>query len=414
MKIINLLICLIFIFSLLGCQNNINTTKANNKASAESITESLTKPVPDLTNDLTSDLTSEKPIQETTIKEVENNMSTLATDFVKNIKIGWNLGNTLDSLGGNSSDISSVETSWGNPIATKALIQSIKDAGFNTIRIPVSWGNHLGEAPEYKINSSWLDRVNDVVDFAIDLDMYVILNTHHEEWLFTSYNNEDLAKKILKNIWTQIAERFKNYNTFLIFESMNEPRMFNTSYEWNGGNKEGHDVVNELNKTFIDTIRQSDSKNNKNRFLMIPPYAATSNKKAWANFIIPNDERLIVSIHAYSPYNFALNKDGTSSFTNDSSLKKEINDLMNDIDLYFLSKNVPVIIGEFGATNKSNINERIEWAKYYLSKAKEKNIPCIIWDNGAFFGDGQKFGLINRKTLQWEYPLLLEALTDTY
>ncbi len=204
--------------------------------------------------------------------------------------------------------------------------------------------------------------------------------------------------------------RFKNYEEHLIFESMNEPRQKGTNFEWNGGNREGWDVVNRLNAAFVKTIRSSGG-NNPLRHLMIPPYAATSSINAWNDFILPEDDKIIVSIHAYTPYNFALNTSGTSKWSiENASDTGEIDYLMDHINQYFLSKGIPVIIGEFGAMNKDNTNDRAAWAQYYVSKAAGYGIPCIWWDNGAFTGSGELFGLLDRRNLIWHTPEVVEAL----
>ncbi|MHB8130405.1 MAG: glycoside hydrolase family 5 protein [Mobilitalea sp.] len=330
-----------------------------------------------------------------------------SVDLVKEIKIGWNLGNTMDATGG--SGILS-EISWGNPVTTKEMIDTLKASGFNIIRIPTTWEKHLGAAPDYIIDEAWLGRVQEIVDYAMANDMYAIINMHHEEWHFPSYDNVDAAKDILTKTWKQIADRFKNYDEHLIFEGLNEPRQKGTNFEWNGGNEEGWDVINQLNAAFIETIRAS-SGNNPLRHLMIPPYAATASTNAWASFIVPEDDKIIVSIHAYTPYNFALNKTGTAkwSITNANDTR-EIDNLMNSIDQNFISKGIPVIIGEFGAMEKDNLESRVAWAEYYIKKGAEKGIPCIWWDNGAFAGTGELFGLLDRRTLTWKSQEVVAAL----
>ncbi len=361
----------------------------------------------------TEDLTPEAPIQapapaDSWSDDMKEMRDIASIDLVKEIIIGWNLGNTMDATGG--SGVLS-EISWGNPITSQELIEAIKTAGFNTLRIPTTWESHLGPAPEYKIDKVWLDRVQEIVDYAMANDMYVIVNAHHEEWYFPSYDNAEVAIDMLKKVWKQVADRFENYDEHLIFESMNEPRQKGTPDEWNGGNAEGWDVVNQLNAAFIETVR-SASGNNPLRNLMIMPYAASSSGNAWSNFIVPEDSKVIVSIHAYTPYNFALNKSGTDAWSSaNTGDTRDIDSLMDNIYNKFVSKGTPVILGEFGAMNKNeNLTARIDWAEYYVSKAAEKGIPCIWWDNGAFTGSGENFGLIDRYTITWKYPEIVDAL----
>lgn len=330
-----------------------------------------------------------------------------SAELVKEIKIGWNLGNTLDATGG---ILLNSEMSWGNPATREDMFIAVKEAGFNIIRIPVSWGNHLGPEPDYNIHNAWLDRVNEVVDYAINNDLFVILNMHHEEWHFPSYDNYDKAETILTKVWAQIADRFKEYDEHLIFEGMNEPRMKGTPQEWTGGNEEARDVVNKLNQSFVDTIRNAGG-NNPYRHLMIPTYAASSDPNTWKDFVIPDDDKIIVSIHAYTPYNFALNINGTDKWSPENpDDTRDIDNLMNNLYNSFISKGQPVILGEFGAMDKDNLESRILWAKYYIQKAKEIGVPCIWWDNGAFVGNGELFGLLDRRKREWKHPEIIEAL----
>ncbi len=340
-------------------------------------------------------------------------------EFTAQIRVGWNLGNTLDATGTGLS----AEKSWGNPRTTPELIAGVKAAGFNAVRIPTSWGNHMDEA--HNIDPEWMARVKEVVDYAYDLDMYVILNMHHEEWNFPYYDNEENGKAILTHAWTQIAEQFKGYDERLIFEGMNEPRWQGTNFEWNGGNQEGWDVVNIFNQTFVDAVRATGG-NNEHRFLMVCPYAANSGETALAALKLPDDDRLIVSVHAYIPYNFALAETGSPMWVEEKPVcTGDIDTLADVLDRLFISKGIAVIIGETGAqiryTNESYIDEfgnevfkpndeyRAAWAEYYFGKFKALGIPCFWWDNGAFTS-GEKFGLFNRYSGECRAPIVLEGI----
>lgn len=343
---------------------------------------------------------------------------TTAMKLVRDMKIGWNLGNTLDSVHwetGNNlpTKPSGFETAWGNPVTTKKMIDTVKAAGFNTLRVPVTWYQHLGDAPNYKINKAWLDRVQEVVDYGIANNMYVIINLHHENWHFPSYENMPTAKVKLQKVWEQIADRFKNYDEHLIFEAMNEPRMNGTTMEWTGGNAEARDVINQLNATFVNTIRKSKG-NNPKRFLMLPTYAASPWDDVTSSMKIPNnDSRVIVSVHSYEPYNFALNIDGGNSWKLTNSRDTgDIDNLMDSLYNRFISKGIPVVMGEFGALNKDNLPDRVAWAEYYIRAAKERGITCVWWDNGAFSGEGENFGLLNRRQNKWQYPEIVKALME--
>ena len=367
--------------------NNVNNTEVTNLEDSSSSDK---------------DSTSTNANENLTIRDISS------TELVKEMNIGWSLGNTLDATGG---FMLSSEISWGNPTTKKEMITAVKEAGFNVIRLPITWQNHMGPAPAYLLHSNWLDRVQEVVDYAIDNEMFVIINLHHEEWYYPSYDNLDTARTQLLTVWSQIAERFKDYDEHLIFEAMNEPRMVGTSVEWTGGNAEAHDVINQLNAAFVDMMRKSTNGNNPYRHLMLPTYAASSGSSVLNNFVIPEDNKVIVSVHAYTPYNFALNKSGTSSFDSSNLADtKDIISLFESLDHHFIQKGVPVILGEFGAMNKDNLEDRIDWAEFYVKTATSVGIPCIWWDNGAFTGDGENFGLLDRRELVWVYPEIVDAL----
>ncbi len=334
----------------------------------------------------------------------EFNTELTAMEFTSGIKIGWNLGNTLDATGGNGL---SQETSWGNPTTTQELMQAVKDAGFNAVRIPTTWERQMDE--NYVISEEWLNRVNEVVDYAYDLDMYVILNMHHEEWHCPYADKQEEISSRLTACWTQIANRFKDYDERLIFEGMNEPRWKNTEYEWNGGNDEGRQVVNHLNKVFVDAVRATGG-NNQYRFLMVCPYAANSTEPALSALELPEDDRLIVSVHAYIPYSFALQNPGSDKWLADKpNCTRDIDTLAEVLDRLFISKGQAVIIGECGAMNRDNEEYRAQWAEYYFGTFRELGIPCFWWDNGAFLS-GETFGLFDRQTNTVKYPALLEAM----
>ena len=337
-----------------------------------------------------------------------------SVELVKDMKIGWSLGNTLDA--GNESNRGqapgSIEKSWGNPDTTKEMIDEIKKAGFNVLRVPTTWDWSTGDAPDYKISEEWLARVKEVVDYGMANDMYVILNIHHETWHDPLEENYEAASDRLKKVWTQIGNYFENYDEHLIFEGLNEPRVRNSDEEWNGGSPATREVVNKLDADFVSTIRSLGG-NNKLRHLMIPGYAASSSEVALKDLKIPeNDDKLIVSVHAYTPYNFALaeGKPGALWVACKEGFTADIDALANTLKTLFIDKGQAVIIGEFGARSKDNEKYRAEWAKYYVTKMNTIGVPCVWWDNGAFTGNGELFGLLDRRTLEWKYPLVKEAL----
>lgn len=326
---------------------------------------------------------------------------TSAKDLVAQMKVGWNLGNTLDATGGEGLD---AETSWGNPETKKIMVDMIKKAGFNVFRLPVSWGTHVDE--NYNIDKAWMDRVQEVVNYAIDNDMFVILDTHHEEWYMPKEADLDEDLKQLEAMWKQIAERFKGYGEKLIFEGVNEPRLRGEGAEWTG-NKSSREIVNKYAETFVKTVRATGG-NNAERALMVTPYAASSMRENLTALKIPeNAGNIIVSVHAYLPYSFALDTKGTAVYDPNNS---EVPNLFKNLKEIFLDKGIPVIIGEFGCVNKENTEDRVKCITDYLTAAKEAGVPCVWWDNNGYRGGGENFGIFNRKYLEWYNEDVLNAI----
>lgn len=323
-------------------------------------------------------------------------------ELLDKMTVGWNLGNALDCTGG--------ETAWGNPKTTKAMIDKVKAAGFSTVRIPVTWDGHMDA--DGKVHSSWMDRVQEVVDYAVDNDMYIILNVHHDMgWIkLTDDKAGQASLKKYKKLWTQIAERFKNYDEKLLFSGINEPRTTGSAKEWTGGTDAEREVLNKYYETFVDAVRGAGGKN-KTRYLIITPYAASKEYAAMAGLKIPDDERIIVSVHAYMPG--AAGFDGNmnnKTLTEDG--KKEIENTFSNINKVFVSKGIPVIMDECGVVNKNNEDERVKMMEYHIKTAKKYGIPCVVWDNNAFNTGAENFGLLNRNTLEWQFPKLVEAIVN--
>lgn len=239
-----------------------------------------------------------------------------AMRFLRELGVGWNLGNTFDAIKGSwnaNADEMTVEASWCEVYTTREMIQAVHAAGFSTIRIPVSWHDHV--SADYRISKPWLDRVQEVVDWAIDEGMHVILNTHHDEdQIYPTQERLGETTAYFTAVWEQIAERFADYGDALIFESMNEPRLKgNKDYEWTfNGNaplcREAADIINQLNQRFVHIVRASGG-NNATRYLMVPGYCASPYNVGNDFFQLPEDtaeNRIIVSVHAYTPYSFAL------------------------------------------------------------------------------------------------------------
>ncbi|OOM73621.1 endoglucanase A precursor [Clostridium puniceum] len=324
-----------------------------------------------------------------------------AMDLVKDMKVGWNLGNTLESAGG--------ETGWGNPVTTRKMIDEIKKAGFNTVRIPVRWDERYTDT-NYTIDPTYMARVETVVNYALANDMYAIVNIHHNK--IQSEMNEASKASVLNEgsaVWKQISEHFKDYSDKLIFETINEPR---NEEDWIG-NASYYNVVNEYNAKVLSVMRSTGGNNDK-RLVMIPTYCAASDYDKISAMVVPKDDNVAVSIHAYLPYNFALNEaPGTQSTFGDAD-KLQLDKVFRLLDKTFKQKGIPVVIGEFAATDKNNLQDRINFTRYYAQLATSYEMPCFWWDNSnsAMTSKSNAMALFNRKTLKFVYPEIVKAMFD--
>ncbi len=335
-------------------------------------------------------------------------------EFSYNLKAGWNLGNTLDCQ---SYDGLRAEVAWGQPMTTRKLIDYIKEAGFTSIRIPVSWGYHVS-GDDHEINEEWLARVKEIVDWAIEDDLYVIINSHHDnDFYYPTDDHMDKSVKYLTDIWVQVANEFRDYDEHLIFEAMNEPRLSGTGKEWyfSEGDAEGVAAlrnIEKLNEVFVDTVRASGG-NNTLRYLMLSGYAGNPDLTMDNGFTWPDDpaDHLIMSIHAYSPYDFAMNPSGYNDW--DESKVSGLS-FMDKAKEYFIDKGVGVSITEMGAINKRNDAARQAWFDDYTKKASSLQISCFVWDNGNNGVGEESFAFISRKVFKPMVPELLEAFTKNY
>lgn len=360
-----------------------------------------------------------------------------AFDITSQMVIGWNLGNSLDSTNDNLTMDSSPKKfamAWGNPEPTKELIEAVKNGGFNTIRIPTTWYQHLyldESTNTYKIDAKWLAYVKQFVDYAYDMDMFVILNVHHENWVnvakFTDETYNDASKK-LNDIWSCLAETFKDYDQHLVFEGMNEPRETNnpSNSEWGDGDANSWNYINRLNKVFVDAVRGQGSSYNKERLLMLPGYHAGNSVSTVRAIEIPeNSGNVALSVHAYNPYFFCMDTSNMANHTYPgasgygSDYKTELQTMFNSYKSIIAEKNVPIVMGEFSASDFNNTESRINWAKDYLSMAKDAGIPCVLWDNNVVADgnsdNGEAHGYIYRLTNTW-YPNsapVIAAMMDT-
>ncbi|MHC0446656.1 cellulase family glycosylhydrolase [Flavobacterium sp. 3-218] len=336
-------------------------------------------------------------------------MGSSAVELAAKIKLGWNIGNTLEATGG--------ETAWGNPKVTKALIDAVKANGFNAIRIPCSWNQNLENAATAKIKTDWLNRVKEVVQYCVDNDMYVVVNIHWDGgWL---ENNITEAKKVENNakqkaFWEQIATHLRGFDEHLLFASANEPAVEDAAQMA---------VLNSYHQTFIDAVRSTGGKN-ATRVLVVQGPTTDIEKTNKLMTTLPVDKvtgRMMVEVHYYSPWNFAgLTKDETwgkmfyywgAGFhstidTERNATWGEEADLEKNFKLMktqFVDKGIPVLLGEFGAIRRTtltgdalilHLNSRAYYLKTVVKTAKANGLLPFYWDEGSIGNNG--FGIFNR------------------
>ena len=357
-----------------------------------------------------------------TTKASENKPSQIAgkmrnitsQQLVEDMTFGWNLGNTLDVCQADRDGDGKInehveagekvdETLWGNPKATKELFTSLKKNGVNAVRIPVTWRDHMDS--NGNIDREWMDRVQQVVDYAYSQGMYVIINVHHDgggdpkfgAWIIEeSQKDYNTFLKKYKNIWKQIAERFKNYSDYLIFESMNEVG-FDTLY--NKNKADAYNLINKINQDFVDIIRATGG-NNAKRHLLIAGYYTDIERTCDSLYKMPDDkaERCILSVHYYTPWDFCTCDIKHIWGTN--SEVRQMETLIGKMKKNFVDKGIPVIIGEYAASG-SDLSSCIFFIEKLNKLCSDYGIATFIWDNGR---------QVNRKTYKWRTPQYLEAL----
>ena len=324
-----------------------------------------------------------------------------SVEFAQSLGAGWNLGNTLEAW--RIPVPENTETCWGNPETTKELIAFLRECGFTTVRLPVTWFQHLDE--NGSIDTAWLDRVNEVVDYVLDCGMFAVLNVQHDDqdWLIADKEHEESACKTLAKIWTQLAERFADYDEKLIFETMNEPRVVGADYEWQGS-EEGRAVVNRLNTSALEAIRKTGGRNAV-RYVFITGYAASDLEENYTAIEVPDDPYVMVSLHYYpgtahrSEFADCENK---LTFEQKRDIYKKLRGFYNT----FAKKGVGVCITEFGWTDRAHPENLAEKADYLVSTAKKFGFCSFVWDNGS------DFAVIDREKLTPAYPEYLAAITQ--
>ncbi|WP_281231501.1 cellulase family glycosylhydrolase [Flavobacterium gelatinilyticum] len=336
-------------------------------------------------------------------------MGSTAVQLAAKIKLGWNIGNTLEATGG--------ETAWGNPRVTKALIDAVKANGFNAIRIPCSWNQNMENAATAKIKTDWLNRVKEVVQYCVDNDMYVVVNIHWDGgWL---ENNITEAKKVENNakqkaFWEQIATHLRGFDEHLLFAGANEPAVEDAAQMA---------VLTSYHQTFIDAVRSTGGKN-AYRVLVVQGPTTDIEKTNKLMTTLPTDktaDRMMVEVHYYTPWNFAgLTKDESwgkmfyywgagnhsTTDTDRNATWGEEADLEKNFKLMktqFVDKGIPVLLGEFGAIRRTtltgdaltlHLKSRAYYLKTVVKTAKANGLLPFYWDEGSLENNG--FGIFKR------------------
>lgn len=328
-----------------------------------------------------------------------NEMRDISTmEIVQDMGIGINLGNTFESSGDwiaqwGDGTPNSYETAWGSPTVTKELIQGYADAGFGVVRVPVAWSNMMVNDGSYKINPDYMSRVQQVVDWILDEDMYVILNLHWDGgWLEKLPEDHDNVMAKYSAIWEQVSAEFSMYGDHLMFEAQNEELGWGTLWnQWSGstdGKAESYGYVNEVNQTFVNIVRNSGG-NNPERHLLISGYNTDITLTCDPLFKMPDDPagKMALSVHYYTPAGFAILEEdadwGKASST--WGTEAEIAELERNMDSLkntFTEKGIPVIIGEYGCPKK---NKEPESVRKFITSVCEASVSrngiCpVLWD----------------------------------
>lgn len=375
-----------------------------------------------------------------TMKAMDHDMD--AHTWCKSVVMGWNLGNALESAGAEWDDAAygwkniweknydNWETAWGNPKTTKTMIQKVKAEGFNAIRVPVRWVPHAN-LNTMEIDAAWLARVKEVVDWCIEEDLMVILNTHHDLWLehYPTYARKAELNEKLKKLWTNIATALKDYDGRLAFSGTNE---VNPNGEWGLSPTEEHyDVQNSFNQTFVDAVRSTGG-NNLKRNLIVQTMRCDPNL-GLSHFTVPTDptaDRLSVEFHYYSPYSYCSGAEGTyyywgAEFADKGAITPDGNE--RSLATFFAKlrnewwdKGLGVVMGEYGCSHHYTTADRETqeanqqyFLKCLVGEARHMGFAAFVWDNNAFGNGSEKFGIFNRNNnMSVEAPFFLNGIKE--
>jgi len=344
-----------------------------------------------------------------------------ALAFAAQMSPGWNLGNSLESLGtGPAPAGTSRETAYGNAVVTQAMLNAVAAAGFKSVRIPVSWLQYADGNDA--ISEAWMSRVAQVVDYARNAGLYVIINVHYDGgWLQPTYAAQGTADARLAKFWTQIATRFKNYDDHLLFAGTNEVMVTNV---YSAPTAENCAVQNGFNQIFVNTVRGTGGPN-ASRYLLVQGFNTNIDYTVTCNATLPSDStsnHLMMEVHFYDPFDFTLKEDGKvwqwgASATDRSATagygdEAYVDAQFQKVKASFVDKGVPVILGEYSAIAKTEYDPagtyRAAWDRYVTLSARSHGMVPFYWDNGVTANHGS--GLFNRATAVSAYPALVSTV----
>ncbi|BEL04047.1 hypothetical protein Q0Z83_022380 [Actinoplanes sichuanensis] len=319
-----------------------------------------------------------------------------ARDTVAAMQPGWNLGNTLDAIPD--------ETSWGNPLTSRALLHKVRSEGYRSIRIPVTWADHLGAAPNHTIDATWLARVKQVVDMALSEDLHVLINLHHDSWRWiNTYPTDATVLDRYTAVWTQLSSTFRDYPAELVFESINEPDFTGVTDE------QKYRLLNTLNTRFVQLVRATGG-HNATRVLVLPTLWTNAEQPRLdalnATFTALNDPYLAATVHFYGWWPFSVNIAGGVRYNAD--VRADLNGTFDRVKASFLDRGIPVIVGEWALLNwdhnRPGVIERGEFLKFieeFNHRARTTGVTTMVWDAGQF---------LNRTTLTWRDQVVADMM----
>ncbi|VEU81114.1 glycoside hydrolase family 5 protein [Haploplasma axanthum] len=360
-----------------------------------------------------------------------------AIEVSRDMGNGTNLGNTMEAYGrvehGIDADTEMYETAWGMPVTTKEMIKGMKEAGFDTIRIPVAWTNMMDyENDNYVINEKLLKRVSEIVNYALDADMYVIVNEHWSGGWWGMFgqpeqSTREKAMTMYTEMWKQISEHFKDYSYKLILESANEElgsRLNDEINEVKGTltEDETYQVTNKINQKFVDTVRSTGGKN-EDRFLLIAGYNTDIEKTIDDRFIMPTDKvegKQLVSVHYYTPWTYAGDGESKTEWGTKEEYQ-EMNELFEKMTK-FTKKGYGVVFGEFAAIPLKNgtlKGNTLEYIKNVFDNSDLYDFVPLLWDRSDFFDrkelkmkDEGIANLYSSRNVENESKLTIETIKD--